>query len=249
MVYNFILNASLPLAALIFMLLLFITAPYGRYKQRGWGVAITPKLAWIIMEAPSAMIFTALFLLGDAPNSWILFIFFAMWESHYIHRAFIYPLMIAKGKNVMPIVIIIMGVAFNSGNAYINGMYLFSLSGGYPITWLYSPQMLIGLTCFIVGFIINRWADHVLHTLRGPGEMGYKIPHGGLYRWISCPNYFGETIEWIGWAIATWSLPGLTFAVWTFANLAPRAHAHHKWYHQHFEDYPTQRKAFIPWVW
>ena len=85
--------------------------------------------------------------------------------------------------------------------------------------------------------------------LRGPGEMGYKIPRGGLYRWISCPNYFGETIEWIGWAIATWSLPGLTFAVWTFANLAPRAHAHHKWYHKNFKDYPIRRKAFIPWVW
>lgn len=249
MLYNFILNISFPLAALIFILLLFITAPYGRYKQRGWGIALKSKLAWILMEAPSALIFAALFVIDDAPKSWALFIFFAMWQAHYIHRAFIYPLMIADGRKVMPIVIMMMGIAFNSGNAYLNGVWLFSLSGGYPTSWLTSPQMLIGLICFIIGFIINIWADHVLRALRAPGEMGYKIPHGGLYRWISCPNYFGESIEWLGWAIATWSLPGLAFAVWTFANLAPRAHAHHRWYHQYFEDYPAQRKALIPGVW
>ncbi len=28
--------------------------------------------------------------------------------------------------------------------------------------------------------------------LREPGENGYKIPHGGGYRFISCPNYLGD---------------------------------------------------------
>jgi protein-S-isoprenylcysteine O-methyltransferase Ste14 len=70
-----------------------------------------------------------------------------------------------------------------------------------------------------------------------------------LYRWISCPNYLGEIVEWSGWALATWSLPGLAFAVWTAANLAPRAHSHHLWYREHFEDYPPQRKALLPGLW
>ncbi len=109
--------------------------------------------------------------------------------------------------------------------------------------------MILGLTLFLAGFMINRWADRVLQNLRQPGEKGYKIPFGGLYRWISCPNYLGEIIEWAGWAIATWSLPGLAFAIWTFANLAPRARAHHAWYHQNFPDYPTERKALFPGIW
>jgi steroid 5-alpha reductase family enzyme len=79
------------------------------------------------------------------------------------------------------------------------------------------------LGLFLAGFIINRGADHVLRNLRKPGVAGYKIPYGGLYRWISCPNYFGEIITWIGWAVVTWSLPGLAFAAWTAANLVPRA--------------------------
>jgi steroid 5-alpha-reductase/3-oxo-5-alpha-steroid 4-dehydrogenase 1 len=76
---------------------------------------------------------------------------------------------------------------------------------------------------FVLGFTLNRRADRMLRQLRAPGETGYKIPYGGLFERVSCPNYLGEIIEWSGWALATWSLPGVSFAVWTFANLAPRA--------------------------
>ncbi|MFN2151697.1 MAG: hypothetical protein ACK2T5_08880 [Anaerolineales bacterium] len=37
--------------------------------------------------------------------------------------------------------------------------------------------------------------------------------------------------------------------MWTFANLAPRARAHHAWYQEHFRDYPSRRKALIPGIW
>ena len=84
--------------------------------------------------------------------------------------------------------------------------------------------------------------------LRAPGESGYKIPRGGLYRWVSCPNYFGELLEWLGWALATWSTAGLAFAVYTAANLVPRALAHHRWYQERFDDYPAERKAVVPLV-
>jgi protein-S-isoprenylcysteine O-methyltransferase Ste14 len=102
---------------------------------------------------------------------------------------------------------------------------------------------------FAVGYWINRQADRTLHNLRWPGESGYRIPRGGLYRWISCPNYLGEIVEWLGWAVATWSLPGLAFAVWAIANLAPRAWAHHRWYCNYFADYPSERKALVPGIW
>ena len=65
---------------------------------------------------------------------------------------------------------------------------------------------------------------------------------------MSCPNYLGEIIEWVGWAVATWSLAGLSFAVWTAANLIPRAWQHHRWYRAEFPDYPKERKAVIPFL-
>ena len=57
-----------------------------------------------------------------------------------------------------------------------------------------------------------------------------------------------EIMEWIGWAVLTWSLAGLTFVIWTTANLLPRAVSHHKWYKEEFEDYPENRKALIPFI-
>jgi steroid 5-alpha reductase family enzyme len=149
----------------------------------------------------------------------------------------------------MPISIIGFGLIFNLMNAYLNGHYIFTLATQYTSKWLTDPRFIVGGALFVAGYLINRSADRILRNLRAPGETGYKIPQTGLYRWISCPNYFGEIVVWSGWAIATWSLPGLAFAVWTIANLAPRAHSHHIWYQQTFLDYPIQRKALVPMIW
>jgi protein-S-isoprenylcysteine O-methyltransferase Ste14 len=138
---------------------------------------------------------------------------------------------------------------FNGVNAYLNGRYVYNFSRGYPDDWIKDPRFILGVLLFIVGFVINRHSDNILLKLRQPGESGYKIPYGGFYRWISCPNYFGEIVIWIGWALMTWSLAGIAFATWTAANLIPRARSHQKWYTQHFADYPTERKTLLPGIW
>jgi steroid 5-alpha reductase family enzyme len=91
-------------------------------------------------------------------------------------------------------------------------------------------------------------ADRELRRLRRQSGGTYVVPRGLLFRLVSCPNYLGEMIEWIGWAVATFSLPGLVFALWTAANLVPRALKHHAWYRTTFADYPPARKAIIPFV-
>lgn len=246
---NLAILAGLVVAVGVFIALFFIRAPYGRYYRKGWGPTLSNRVSWLIMEAPSAIILLIFFIIGTAPKNVPLILFFLMWEAHYIHRAFIYPFQIRDGRKQWPVAVLAMGFAFNLGNAALNGRYLFTTSGGYPSAWIFDIRFLTGLALFLSGFIINRWADQVLRNLRQPGETEYKIPQGGLYRWISCPNYLGEMIEWTGWALATWSLPGLAFAIWTFANLAPRAQANHAWYKQNFTEYPNQRKALIPGIW
>lgn len=248
-VFSTLLVLSFILAGITFTALFFISAPYGRHMRRGWGPRVPNRLGWLVMEAPAAVLFALLFAWGDAPKSLPRIVFLVLWEAHYIHRAFIYPFRIADGRRQMPLIILLMAFVFNSGNAYLNGRYLFALSSGYSPAWLSDPRFLTGLVLFISGYVLNRWSDQILRRLRAPGELDYKIPQGGLYKWVSCPNYLGESIEWLGWALATWSLPGLSFAAWTIANLAPRARAHHNWYKKLFPDYPTERKALLPGLW
>ena len=247
--YNYLLWLSFLLAAAVFTALFFINAPYGRHLRRGWGATIPNRVGWLIMESASALVFALFFWLGRANWSPAGFVFLGMWEAHYIYRAFIYPFRIADGRKKMPVVIMLMAFGFNCGNAYLNARYIFSFSGGYPATWLLEPRFIAGLVLFMIGYSIHLRADGALRSLRLPGEIGYKVPYGGLFRWVSCPNYLGEIIEWSGWALATWSVAGLTFALWTFANLAPRARANHLWYRSQFPDYPPERKALIPGIW
>jgi 3-oxo-5-alpha-steroid 4-dehydrogenase 1 len=152
-------------------------------------------------------------------------------------------------KQSMPVLIVCFAFLFNAMNSTLNGRYLFSFSGGYSPDWFTDIRFIIGLVFFISGFCINYQSDAILLKLRNSSETAYRIPQGGLYRWVCCPNYLGEIIEWIGWALATWSLPGLVFAVWTMANLVPRARSNDRWYREHFPDYPEERKILIPGVW
>jgi 3-oxo-5-alpha-steroid 4-dehydrogenase 1 len=243
--FRFFLGAWLSISIISCFTLLFISAPYGRHIRSGWGPTIRNRLGWLLMETPSAMGFFVWFLLGKGWHSIVACVFLGLWEFHYLYRAFIYPFTLRDRGKLMPVSVVLMAAFFNLGNTYINARFLFTLSNGYPLTWLVDFRFLFGLALFIIGTAINRQSDAILRGLRGSQETGYRIPYGGLFRWLSSPNYTGEIIEWLGWAIATWSLPGLSFAIWTYANLAPRAFANHRWYREHFPDYPPERQALF----
>jgi len=150
-------------------------------------------------------------------------------------------------SRMIPLLVPVLGIIFNTLNAYINARWLTHF-GDYGSEWLYDPRFLLGLAVFIAGWLGNLDSDNKLRSLRKSGDNSYKIPRGGLYRWISAPNYGCEILMWTGWAIATWSTPGLAFALCSAANLAPRALNHHSWYRENFEEYPTERKALIPYI-
>ncbi len=248
-VYNGLLIGWFVLGVAVFVALFFIVAPYGRHTRKGWGYTVGEKIGWIIMEAPAPIVFAICFFTGGNPQTAASLVFLALWQVHYLHRAFIYPFGLRGNTRRMTILVISFGIFFNIMNGYLNGRYISEFSRGYSVSWLTDPRFIVGTLVFIIGFVINRYADHVLRSLRKPGETGYKIPFGGCYSWVSCPNYLGEIVIWTGWAIATWSLPGLVFAFWTMANLLPRAKANHAWYLRTFTDYPPERKALVPGIW
>lgn len=247
--FDLLLLGWLLLAVIVFISLFFVAAPYGRHIHKGWGPSINNRLGWVIMEAPAALVFAVFFVTGDYRDTATVWTFLLIWEIHYVHRAFIYPFGLKGAGKQMPLAVVGMAFAFNCVNGYINGRYLFTFSGGYANDWLGDPRFIAGLVIFTAGYALNRHADTVLRRLRRGNENGYAIPHGALYRWISCPNYFGEIIEWFGWALLTWSPAGLVFALWVTANLVPRAKTHHQWYGECFADYPPERKALIPRLW
>ncbi len=228
-------------AAVVFPVLFFITAPYGRHARPGFGPMVPAKLGWVVMESPSLFLFVALWLRNPQFGSPLVTALGVLWVIHYSQRTFVFSLLMRDENRQQPLMTVVMAIVFNLLNTSGNALGLTDRPFDLPFV--------VGVSLFVVGFAINLHSDHVLRTLRKPGETGYKIPYGGLYGWISAPNYFGEIIEWTGFAIAAQTLAGWAFVVFTLANLAPRALANHRWYREKFADYPPERRALVPFLW
>jgi 3-oxo-5-alpha-steroid 4-dehydrogenase 1 len=246
-IFNFIMIFFTIVGIGVFILLFFVSAPYGQHIRKGWGPNINNKLGWFIMEVPTVTIYWIFYVISERKTQLMPITFLSIWMVHYGQRTFIFPLLI-RPKQPMPVTIITFGFTFNGINTYLQARWINTLSKPYNDHWIVSPFFIIGVSTFIIGFIINIHSDYITRNLRKPGEEAYKIPYGGMFKWVSCPSYFGEITEWTGWAVMTWSLPGLVFMFWTFANLAPRARSHHKWYLSTFPEYPKNRKALIPFI-
>jgi 3-oxo-5-alpha-steroid 4-dehydrogenase 1 len=239
-----LLYAWIGLALITFLYLLRKNAPYGRHQSPGWGPTIPNRMGWIIMEGFVLLVFWAWFWYLGMPQQPQIWLLCGLFSLHYLHRSFVFPFRLRTQGKTMPVLIMGSAMLFNLVNGSVLGWDLSRADRETLDTWNFN----LGFMLFVLGFALNYAADSRLIALRKPGETGYKIPDGPLFRRISCPNLLGEIIEWGGFALMCGSLAGLSFWVWTLANLLPRALAHHRWYKQRFPEYPSERKAIFPFL-
>jgi len=236
-------------------------APYGKLANKNslFIFPIPAWIGWIVTECPTliAPVYAYIHAKPElARNPYILF-FVAIFVLHYVNRTVIYPLRLSSNPakaTPMSIIIPITGFGFQVANCYLIFEYLFQKADpNFYKGWVYDARFLVGLVVFFTGFAINLQSDGILRSLKKKSTNNksgnkYSIPRGGMFEYVSCANYFGEFFEWVGFAIVTWSIPGLLLAEWTFVNLAPRALQAHKWYKDTFKDYPKNRRAILPFL-
>uniref|UniRef100_A0A7S0ZDF3 3-oxo-5-alpha-steroid 4-dehydrogenase C-terminal domain-containing protein n=1 Tax=Timspurckia oligopyrenoides TaxID=708627 RepID=A0A7S0ZDF3_9RHOD len=243
------------LSALIsFFTLAFLkTAPYGRHFNTHSNLlsnyTMRTDLAWILQESPNLII----------PPMYLYFhshcfhftsssgLLFSLFFIHYFQRTLMYPLLMKSPFKPTPVFICILCLIWCTINAFLitKGITFTDSKPRDPI------RVSFGILLWTIGFYINMQSDHILRKLRVTDTKNeYLIPHGFLFEFVSCPNYLGEIIEWIGFAIAAQNVyAAWIFAFWTIANLAPRAIHHHKWYLLHFTEYKSlHRTALLPFV-
>lgn len=249
------------IAVIVFVALYFVDAGYGMFTSSKWGKAINNKLAWFLMEFPIFAAMLVIWLLSPHRFDTVPLVFLLIFEIHYFQRSIVFP-WIMKGKNSkMPLGIMFMGIAFNILNAMMQGYWIFfesyncnySFNGlSYSDTaWLCSPQFIVGVLIFAAGFYINLRSDYIIRHLRkSDDDTGHYLPSGFMFEYVTSANYFGELLEWLGFAILTWSMSGLVFFIWTFANLVPRANSLYKRYRSEFpEEVERKRlKRVFPFI-
>ena len=249
--FNILLIVMAVLAVVVFASLFFVDAGYGKFYHSKWGPSIGNRLGWMLMEAPVFVAMLLLWWCSDRRWDPARLVFLLLFETHYFNRSFIFPWKI-RGKGRMPLSIILMGVLFNTINALMQGGWIFYFSPEkyYTTRWLVSLPFILGTILFFWGMYVNIQSDSIIRNLRKPGDTAHYLPRGGMFRWVTSANYFGEFVEWTGFALLTWSWSGAVFALWTFANLAPRAARIYDMYRRDFPDeLDTHRtKRMIPFV-
>ncbi|KAI1243166.1 3-oxo-5-alpha-steroid 4-dehydrogenase 1, partial [Lamprotornis superbus] len=149
----------------------------------------------------------------------------------FFYRALIFPLLIRAGKPT-PFFTFVLALLFCVFNGYLQGRSLTAYAA-YPPGWLGESRFITG---WLIGMAINIHSDHILRNLRKPGETG------GMFEYVSGANFFGEILEWFGFALACCTIESFAFALCSLFILGSRARQHHKWYLEKFEDYPKDRK-------
>lgn len=244
--FNIYLLIMIGIALVVFISLYFVDAGYGSFISPKWGKAINNKLAWFLMEFPIFLAMIVLWLCSPHKFDVVPFVFLLIFEMHYFQRSLVFP-WIMKGHSKMPFAIMFMGIAFNVLNSMMQGYWIFfeSYRVNYcvfgmhytDIQWLWSPQFIIGTLVFIFGFVTNLRSDYIIRHLRkDENDTKHYLPQTGMFNYVTSANYFGELMEWLGFAILTWSLAGLVFFIWTASNLVPRANAIYKKYNVEFAD-------------
>ena len=222
-IYTWTVLGVVVLGIVSFILLSFISAPYGRHLRPGWGPTLNATALWVIMEAPSPISFALVYFMSDNAFKPVPLVLLGLYMFHYLYQVIRLSFpdarrSQAKAHRHRPAGIL----SFNVANGSTNAFAITELAPHLLSTdWITDPRFIIGVVVFAAGYVINQQSDAILRNLRKPGESGYKIPQGGFYRWLSSPNYFGEIVEWIGFALAAWTVPAWVFAWFTATNLVP----------------------------
>ena len=250
-IYDWVLLIMSIFGVMTFIALYFVEAGYGKFLNKKWGWAFNNKVAWFLMEVPTLIVMLTMVASSPRKDNFVSLVIAGFYVGHYVQRTLVFPFML-KGKGKMPFLIVFMGMFFNTVNAFLIASWIFYLSpeNYYTVEWLFDIRFLLGVIIFAVGMWINLTSDAYIRSLRKEGDNKHYFPKKGLYKYVTSANYFGEILEWAGFALLSWSIPGVFFVLWTMANLVPRAHSIHKKYREEFpeEFAKTNPKRVFPFV-
>jgi len=192
-----------------------------------------------------------------AKNQDLEYLFVGLWSLHFLRRT-IEVLWVHDYRRKMSCVESIGAPIYYWFFAFWNGVAL-RHDNGYKQTFL--ALTVAGSVIFLIGEVGNCLCHLKLRAFRKEKRAGllspnskHVLPHGFLFDCISCPHYSCEILSWLGFFLASWTLPAALFLLATMITLVVYAHKKHKAYRQEFDGlarrelYPSNRKVLIPFV-
>lgn len=103
-----------------------------------------------------------------------------------------------------------------------------------------------GSVLALTGMAGNLYHHVLLRNLRKPGAKEYRVPSGGLFDLVVCPQYTFEILAWLGIALTSQHLYAYIVCASMAVYLTGRAYATRQWYTEKFDTFPSGRKLLLP---
>ena len=241
----FVIYIATVITLLTVLYLCFSPAPYGKFTPAS-GVfssfKINSKLAWMLQECPAFFIPFHVIVLRWSTLSPMSILGLGLFSLHYFNRSFIFPLLIKSGRST-PIETCLSAFGFCCFNGWLQCKS--TVESNLQVRDAHAS--ILGLILFFVGMYINISSDSHLRELAAQrvGNV-YLTPHKGMFQYVSAANYFGEIVEWLGFALLLQTPAAAWFSLFTTLFLGQRGYQTHKYYLSKIDDYPKSRSSVFP---
>ncbi|XP_043492674.1 polyprenol reductase [Polistes fuscatus] len=106
---------------------------------------------------------------------------------------------------------------------------------------------------FLLSSFVQLQSNFILANLRKSNNKvvfdGYKVPHGGLFEYITSPLQLTEILIYLSLSVILWQSNTFHYVtLWVIVNQVHCAIMEHKWYRQTFKNYPKKRRNLIPYL-
>ena len=240
-----IIFAATIITLLTVLYLCFKPAPYGKFTPSG-GVfsafKINSKLAWLLQECPAFLIPFYIITFKYPSLTPMSLLGLGLFSLHYFNRSFVFPMLIKSNRDT-PIETCLSAFAFCCFNGWLQSTGI--IESNHQTRDTYASGL--GFILFFVGMYINISADEHLRELAAQ-RVGnrYLTPFKGMFQYVSAANYFGEIVEWFGFALLLQTPGSAWFSLFTTLFLGQRGYQTHKYYLAKIDDYPKSRSSVFP---
>jgi very-long-chain enoyl-CoA reductase len=201
---------------------------------------------------PVFYLFPSLFYAATArPHQFAQQVALLCWIVHYAKRVLESAFVHRFSHGTMPL---FPNLPRNCAHYWLAGLYI-SYFVNHPLFTAPSDgQVYLGLLLFTIGEIGNLIAHVMLRNLRPEGSKDRKIPRGFLFELVSCPNYFFETLAWVGFTTLTQSVASFLFLLMGTGQMWVWGVQKHRRYKKDFDGkegrplYPRNRKVMFPFL-
>ena len=109
---------------------------------------------------------------------------------------------------------------------------------------------LIAIGIFFLGWKHQLEAHKIFASMKRKSPESHSVPHGDWFKYVSCPHYLAEILIYLSLLMILGfkhKTACLIFA-WVLTNQIIAGLMSHMWYRKKFKNYPTNRKAVIPFL-